>query len=1113
MAAVINHNLLCRTNLNYFGSEQLIGRKTIIERYNSLENFISQYIDPQYKDFISYPVVDGDNIEFYGVNWGDDVPELFNELNSEDRLRYQQIKDQTVSYYRSKIEELKSSGNEEVADFFKKAVAFVDDDFLFCYDGKVIMGVWGMKKRTNLPADTGVITIGYTRYLAIRFQTDNTCTLSSISPLKIKSGDSISLDKFPTIIPNDGYSNPKWLPENFPAKIKESLTFTATCSKKKLTISFESDTTCSIVGNRSMTIDLGSTLSDSDFPGVIAENGYEKPRWSPHIPSSITSDMTFSVSCSKCPDEPIVVPPPVEPAKCKVYFEAGEHGILDGPASMECNEGTRLDISTFPKVKAKEGYQFKGWDVSDGFEVNCDYTVHALYEEAKLPWWKRFWLWLCGLLSGFWAWLCGLFSGGCLKRLLSMLLFLLLLWLFLFLLSKCTGCTTLGPSGCSDIVGGNGQGGNGLGGNDSAWIHDDPNVREGRGGIYDPHDPYNPVPTPSDGNENGILPPNEGVLPPIGGDDEILPADPEIGRPSIIANRLNILMENEEKSVKDFAKELKNKYPQCEVIYYDDVIKRLQIKCPKEQRESLKQEIPSAFAPEYDLFVYDESLFEQQDMPSDPAFKDNDKTWYLKKTGAFDVWDITKGNNEVVVAIVDNGFNLEHPEFKGKITTPYNVWTHSQNIFPHAEVDHGTHVAGTAIALADNGEGLCGIAPNCKFMPVQVADNKGVMTITSVLDGLLFALYQGADVINVSLGGSFRGLDAFPVEKQKELINNHFKEEERLWNEISRIAAKHRSTIVVAAGNDNVLAGIEALQRPNNIIVVSAVDKNNNAINKASFSNYGEYSKISAPGVDIFSSYGKDGYEVLQGTSMAAPIVTGAVALMKSINDTLTTKEIICILKNTALNANGKIGGMIQIDKALQKVKSGESFDCTPVPSTGDVQVLLSWNNLNDLDLSCSDPNGDMIWYRNKRVRSGGQLEIDMNVEYPDSKNPIENIYWPVGGAPKGKYNVYVRYYKQHVANATSPFKVKVKYGSEEKEYEGTLERQNDVIQICSFVLGDPNNNGGSNSNPSDGNSSVADNRGSDNSALNDLEAEKKRLRQELDRVENEIRKLKNSRN
>jgi subtilisin family serine protease len=404
------------------------------------------------------------------------------------------------------------------------------------------------------------------------------------------------------------------------------------------------------------------------------------------------------------------------------------------------------------------------------------------------------------------------------------------------------------------------------------------------------------------------------------------------------------------------------------------------------------------------------------------------------------------------VAIVDNGFNLKHPELSSKIVQPYNVWKHSDEIFPQ-QVDHGTHVAGIALAAADNGKGICGIAPNCKFMPIQVADKRGMMTTTSVLDGILYALYQGADVVNVSLGEQFTGLSQFSRSAQQDLIRNHFKEEERLWREIMRIAANHNATIVVAAGNDNVLAGIDALQRPELFITVSAIDKNNRNFGKAEFSNYGPFSTISAPGVGIYSSVDKNDYQIMDGTSMAAPIVTGAVALMKSMNGAITTKQIICILQNTGIETQGNIGKLIQLDKALQKIQSGETVNCTPAPSTGEVQVLLSWNNYNDLDLICTDPENNPVWYKNKHVPSGGLLEIDMNVEYPDSKTPIENIYWEPGTAPDGTYNVYLLYYKKHTDIDETPYRIKVKYGGKTKDYSGVIKTEDKAIHICTFTL------------------------------------------------------------
>lgn len=774
------------------------------------------------------------------------------------------------------------------------------------------------------------------------------------------------------------------------------------------------------------------------------------------------------------------IAPPIPPFN--VSFNAGENGTLNGNSFVAKDANSYLGDDEIPQVNPKEGYEFVGWsEMPNGYQFTGDKEFTAQYRQIppvivpppKLPWWKRFWLWLTALFAG----------KGCLTWLLRALLFLLLLLLLLWLLRNFDGCNYHTVGGVA------------LGNNDSTWLHEDPNVRKG-GGIYDPYNPYQPVPRPP-GYED-VLPPEQGVLPPIETNPEIIP-----GNPSIIANRLNILMENEDKSIMDLAKDFKAKYPDVKykVVYYDDVVKRMQIEIPKEEHEKLKKEIPHAFAPKYELFVFDEALFEGAYIPNDPAFSDSEKSWYLKAIRAPQAWDITLGSEKITVAIVDNGFNLKHPELKSKVVQPYNVWKHSDEIFPQ-QVDHGTHVAGTALAVVNNGIGISGIAPNCKFMPVQVANERGQMTTTSVLDGILYALYQGADVINVSLGSMFTELAQYNEVLQKDMINNHFKEEERLWRHVMRIAANHNSSIVIAAGNDNVLAGIDALQRPELFITVSAVDKNNRSYNKADFSNYGQFSDISAPGVGIYSSVGKDGYQTMDGTSMAAPIITGAIALMKSLNVTITNKQIICILQNTGLETQGNIGKLLQLDKALQKVKSGEAVDCTPEPSTGDVQVLLSWNNYNDLDLIVTDPYSESVWFKNRRVSSGGQLEIDMNVEYPDSKTPIENIYWPSNGAPNGTYNVYLQYYKQYENTTANSYKITVKHGDKTDEYTGTVNNEKEAILICTFTLG----NVSGIQNPPNANTSPANNR------RTQLEQERDRLQKELDRINNELRRIGNSR-
>jgi subtilisin family serine protease len=947
MAKVIGKEELCSSDLKYFKSQQGNSGKTLFDRYPALDNIIKNNIDSKYQDFLAHPVIEGNTITFHGKNFNH-TPHILSELSEKEQEKYQTIKYETVEHFKNKIDSLRNSGKTTASAFLSDAIKFIDDRFVYCYDDKVVLGVWGMQLRDNVREDI--------------------------------------------------------------SEIRKNL-----FAKKK---------------------------KEKTEEGVIIE--------SEQLPS------TFNVS-----------------------FNAGENGSISGNSFFTKDANSLLSGDDIPTVQPKDGYEFAGWNENPiDYEITGDKEFTAQYRIKKtpppppttLPWYRRFWNWLRSLFL----------ERGCLKWLLWLLLFLLLMWLLSWLFR-----------GCND---GHSGGGRALTGQDSTWINDDPNVGNDKG-IYDPHNPYDTKPTPP--GFDGVLPPYEGVLPPIKENPDTIP-----GNPTILGNRLNILMENEDKSILDLVKAFKTKYPddRYKVVYYDDAVKRMQIEIPKEERESLKKEIPPAFSPEYELFVFDEALFEGNQTSNDPALTDIDKSWYLKAINAEQAWNISRGSEKITVAIVDNGFNLKHPEFANKVVGPYNVWKHSAQVFPQT-IDHGTHVAGVALAIANNGIGISGIAPNCKFMPVQVANENGLMTTTSVLDGILYSLYQGADVINVSLGGQFTGLSQYNDNVQKELIRDHFKEEERLWRRVMRIAASHNATLVVAAGNDNVLAGIDALQRPELFITVSATDKNNRNAGKAQFSNYGSYTTISAPGVGIYSTVGKDGYATMDGTSMAAPIVTGAVALMKSIKNDLTTKQIICILKSTGLETQGNIGKLIQIDKALQKVLSGEVIDCNQTPSSGDVQILLNWNNYNDLDLICTDPNGESVFFRNRTVSSGGQLEIDMNVEYPDSKTPIENIIWQPGTAPSGTYNVYLLYYKKHEANINeTAYSIKVKNNEKTEDYKGVIRKEDKPIHICSFTV------------RATGNGSLQQGSHPINDRQLKLEQERNRLQQELERINNELKRIGNNR-
>lgn len=913
---------LCKTESpsQFFKSKQGIEGQDIFSRYPAIENVINKNIDVQFQHYLAQPVVERDDIYWFSSPFTE-KPERLSDLNGSERDKYEKINADTVAHFRKKILELNTSGKTNEAEILDSALKFVNPEFVYCYDGKTVLGVWGMQLRDKVQQPYGVAIKDIYNF---RKKQEEPKTEPTIEPAPIIEPEPIHIQQTPT-----------------PA-----------------------------------------------------------------------------------PPQPLF----------NIRFNAGDKGTIQGTPSFQRYGGEYILFNDIPNVQPNSGYQFAGWDIDPNhFKVNGDIVFNAKYRDITpaavvtpvLPWYVRFWNWLRNFF----------FGKGCLRWLLWLLIILLLLILFWWLFRNCERTSHILPT---DPI-------------HNAPIHGDhPGGGDGHnGGIYDPVNPYTPVPTPPEYGD--VLPPNQGVLPPVDTSNLIRKPD----RPVIVGNRLNILMENEDKSIMDLAKAFKEKYPddKYKVVYYDDVVKRMQIEFPEEEREKLKADIPAQFSPEYELFVFDESLFEASYTPSDPAFN-SEHAWYLKAINAPNAWDITKGDSKVTVAIVDNGFNLDHPEFNGKVIKPYNVWTHSDQIFAHS-VDHGTHVAGTALAIIDNGKGLCGIAPNCTFMPIQVANRDQVMTTTSILDGVLYALYQGATAINVSLGPLFA--TRLPEPVQRDIQDNHFKEEERLWNEIMRIADKRKAIIVIAAGNDNMLAGLNPMNRPKNFIVVSAVDKKMSQIEKAEFSNYGEYSTISAPGVAIYSSVGHNGFTTMDGTSMATPIVTGSIALMKSLNPNLNAEQIICVLQGSGKRTSNNIGPLIQIDDALLKVKSGNIDDCSSrpdTPSTGDVQILLKWSNYNDLDLGCTDPQGNTVSYRNKRVPSGGRLEIDMNVKPNDSKTPIENIFWPTGGAPNGTYHVYLNYYQKHENPEETPYHILVKYGEKKEEFNGTVKNKYDQLHICSFVLG-----------------------------------------------------------
>ncbi|GGF13951.1 alkaline serine protease [Halobacillus andaensis] len=242
-----------------------------------------------------------------------------------------------------------------------------------------------------------------------------------------------------------------------------------------------------------------------------------------------------------------------------------------------------------------------------------------------------------------------------------------------------------------------------------------------------------------------------------------------------------------------------------------------------------------------------------------------------QNTNTESAWDITRGSSSQQIAVVDSGVDYNHPDLDGKTVRGYDFIDYDYN--PMDENGHGTHVAGTAAAETNNAQGVAGMAPNTEILAVRALDANGSGSLAAIADSIRYSADQGAEVINLSLGCD---CDTQTLENAVNYA----------WNQ--------GSVVIAAAGNDGVSTTFEPASYAN-AIAVGAVDQYDN---KASFSNYGTWVDVTAPGVDIASTVPNGGYAYMSGTSMASPHVAGLAGLLASQGR--SNSEIRAAIENTA---------------------------------------------------------------------------------------------------------------------------------------------------------------------------------------------------------------------
>lgn len=261
-----------------------------------------------------------------------------------------------------------------------------------------------------------------------------------------------------------------------------------------------------------------------------------------------------------------------------------------------------------------------------------------------------------------------------------------------------------------------------------------------------------------------------------------------------------------------------------------------------------------------------------------------------------------KPKKKAKLFILDTGVDGEHEDLKGQFK-PFDKNSSKD------EVGHGTHCAGIAASVSNNKIGISSPVPNNNFVEVtgiKVLAGFGYGTQKMIIDGMIKAVDSGADVISMSLGG-----------KSTE-------QREKAYTEVVEYARKHDVIIVTAAGNSAKDASQFCPANSAGVIAVAAVDE---SLKRTSFSNTLQHIKfgLSAPGKDILSTYPKNEYKNFSGTSMAAPYVSGTIAVLRSINPDLTVEQAFQLLHETGLETEQpyKTGNFIQPYKAVKKMIEG----------------------------------------------------------------------------------------------------------------------------------------------------------------------------------------------
>ena len=269
-------------------------------------------------------------------------------------------------------------------------------------------------------------------------------------------------------------------------------------------------------------------------------------------------------------------------------------------------------------------------------------------------------------------------------------------------------------------------------------------------------------------------------------------------------------------------------------------------------------------------FVEPDYIAVPLEVPNDPDYS---QQWHLQTIQAPSAWDVTTGSTGVTIGMIDSGVDPTHPDLAPKLIPGWSFLT--GNTDTHDVLGHGTQTAGTAAAIGNNGIGVAGIAWQNPIMPLVVLSSSDYAAYSDIANAIMYAADHGVRVVNISIGGSSAS------SAMQSAVNY-------AWN---------LGTVVFAAAGNYASSAPVYPAACTNVVAVGATDSNDNL---ASFSNYGSYVDLVAPGVGIVTTFMGSTYGSDSGTSFSSPIAAGVAALVLSRNPGLSAQQLVTLLEQNS---------------------------------------------------------------------------------------------------------------------------------------------------------------------------------------------------------------------